>query len=167
MVTVETYQAPKGPIQCKNCQRFGHRKVILIPRGAWPVVAHTFRTESALWHKIKRGAPNVMPTTLLTIVVAVSGRSAGPSTLSELVLPVQRLGGLNAIPRRSLRSKSFPALPGAADHGARMEPCLKLELLLPNARPRQPNRVTHPWQRSRILPRTFLCLPSVARLLMS
>ena len=25
-VTVETYQAPKGSIQCKNCQRFGHTK---------------------------------------------------------------------------------------------------------------------------------------------
>ena len=25
-VTVETYQVPKGPIQCKNSQRFGHTK---------------------------------------------------------------------------------------------------------------------------------------------
>jgi hypothetical protein len=23
-VTVETYLAPKGPLQCKRCQRFGH-----------------------------------------------------------------------------------------------------------------------------------------------
>jgi hypothetical protein len=23
-VTVETYLAPKGPLQCKHCQRFGH-----------------------------------------------------------------------------------------------------------------------------------------------
>jgi len=23
-VTVETYVAPKGPLQCKRCQRFGH-----------------------------------------------------------------------------------------------------------------------------------------------
>jgi len=23
-VSVETYKAPKGPMQCKSCQRFGH-----------------------------------------------------------------------------------------------------------------------------------------------
>ena len=50
-----------------------------------------------------------MPTTLLTIADAEIGRSAGPLTLSELVLPVLRPRVLNANPRRSLRPKSLPS----------------------------------------------------------
>ena len=40
----------------------------------------------------------VTPTTLLTIGVAVSGRSAEPPYLSELVVLVSRPKDLNAIP---------------------------------------------------------------------
>ena len=71
-VKVERYQAPKGPIPCKNCSASVTRSVIVvIPRSAWPVVAHTFRMISALLQRNRRGALTVMPTTLLTIVVAV------------------------------------------------------------------------------------------------
>ena len=65
---------------------------------AWPVVAHTFVTGNALWHRNRRVATTVIPTTLLTIVVAARGRSAKPQTLSELVLPLPRLRGVNANP---------------------------------------------------------------------
>ena len=43
--SVETYQAPKGPLQCKNCQRSSTLSATLVTLlGAWPAEGHTLLT---------------------------------------------------------------------------------------------------------------------------
>jgi hypothetical protein len=76
-VKVETYTAPKGPLQCKRCQRFGHTQSNCgyAPRCVACGHAHPsgrVRPQSSSLNAAAAGA-----TTLPTIAVAVSGRRQG------------------------------------------------------------------------------------------
>jgi hypothetical protein len=73
-IQVETYVAPKWPLQCKRCQRFGHtqRNCGYAPRCVACGDAHPSGTCSTSKQQLK--CCSCGATTLPTIAVAVSGR---------------------------------------------------------------------------------------------
>jgi hypothetical protein len=76
-VQMETYVAPKGPLECKRCQRFRHtqRNCGYAPRCVACGDAHTSGTCATSKQQLKcysRGG-----TTLPAVAVAVSGRRQG------------------------------------------------------------------------------------------
>jgi len=73
-VTVETYVAPKGPLQCKRCQRFGHtQRTAATHPGILLVVRLTFQG-SAVPHNRSLSAAVVEETTQPTTGAARNGR---------------------------------------------------------------------------------------------
>jgi hypothetical protein len=106
-VTVDTYRAPKGPMQCKNCQRFGHTKhnCGYPPRCVVYGGPHVSDGKYMVAQKQKRCA-NCNSNHTANYCGCSKWKECRATNLSKLMLPNLRTRGLSVIPQRSLRPRS-------------------------------------------------------------
>ena len=190
-VTVETYQAPKGPIQCKNCQRFGHtkRNCGYLPRCVACVGQHVLDGKCTVAQDQKRNAnynsnytPNyrgcskwiVRRDTNSERVHAAKPKPQRPKR-KHTSQPKAKKQPLLSLEQQTMGPGSSHVSKGGrivttshkkAQQSETIAQAAKVTEVTPQTlstkrSASQPNRVTNPLQRSWILPRTFPCLPSL------
>ena len=186
-VTVDTYRAPKGPIQCKNCQRFGHtkRNCGYPPRCVACGGPHVSDGKCTVAQEEKRCAncnsnhtanyrgcskwKESKATSSQRASVALprnQGSKPKPKKQAQLSPEQQSLG-----PEWSHVSKGGRTVKPQTKEVQQSEPIAPAAKVTKVAKPRnpstkrtppRPSRATRPWQPSLVLPRTFLSLLSLA-----